>query len=1777
MISPTLNRSLRESTPSQAAARLRLELQAHAIDNSTSELTAHLFNAVKTGALPPQLVVPYFKTSADPHALVSALRQTYSVTLRQGAIKYLGRALRFESTFSPVWTALGGALGIASLMRELSVDDVKLVCLTLGATAMAPGCRSERQQKMADLYALLCPTDPNADRDARPLRRFYHLLVRACTPEVGRKWLLERRTSLDWVDSNIVRRIQLAHATIYREEDLRDAFSQPDHMLKIKDLQVYMDHDRQFRIRVLKHLATCSPYSLKLDDAHLITTFLLEPIAYNLATDRRRLSSDEQHELWSDILVVLEKWPACAGSTMCNMPTWRSVIKFAADWWAYTGTEEHKGRAGAVFEGIVRCIARNRSLVMDHAGGNLSLKTAVFANPPNQHIALSSLLGLGRNESQKLELLTWLFRHASNCGIDIKSPTPEDKEKLAQLSVEIDEQILRSLPAENAVGILDLLLEAKPGGSFIAAFPKNKQPTVLSRTIASFGHNFGGQNTMTLIDEEEEKGPTHAENVSQLRTQLLQKAGLLPKVEDIETDEERQQRLTKIMDKVQDYLTKSRQSRDPAFRGFWVILALRWAIESGSVELYAETALWARRYDRDHEVSKMLRTKFDATQEPIDLLCGISLAVHPRSHPASLSAATEALEAGNDYVLSTLEHAATSREPRGNKPRSSAIWKETKLAVEVVNRRLRYINNFQRVHDLQDQEVFDLVWRPTLGMLVKSETLALKEGPKSQFPEAAKNFVLTVAPGQTINNHTWQFLDELSKVRDKLWSEAWLERFPTVAESHFWPRGLPIQHLMPIHHNFYMAPPLLYKLPYVMSTAKSVVFGVTTAPASGAVVDNDFALGANITPVTNQACPHKEYEQFMPDLPLCLQLYIMGDNDSDQHGHKQRTQEVWDFFSNMLVSSGVEKDHVIMILRTWLFTHNVVPVGHAFPKITVKQPPLAGLPLVEDPSQPLEWNPTPILSPQSWRDACYFSWKRYPDVFQSRLLQMIPAGARMHMSHYSTHVATDSWVDFVLQPEPPATMTDAKIAAPLSVLYHDHVAGKPFFGEPFPTIDDVRFPSLFLSDDFLEPGGTPRAPEDWRALELLKSVARRVPPDLLLSLASQFFDKVKHGTAKPATFGVYMELIRICILSDRPAIACDLIRHLVLDHQDDSSWHRQFFTAKFFSRLAPAEATLLIQDMTNAILDRLAEQSKFTWEEMSKMENPPPRMKVTVVKMLAEVLRTSRFIETKTAVGSLVKLLRDAKHLDIRAAAVSSLVQILEKPEGVDVDNIVDRLEEYAVPIAASFNERWPLNNERWGKVEETGGDTQEFSTDMSDVERPIRDLLYRARDCQMKLPQWKDNWADTLEAKRLQLSIKNTKKWMMAFVRKYSTSSEDETVLLPIMPFDPSEIHLFLRQGNPQVQLINPLPLEVFEMIRNNTLLYLSPPMSATALKSIINKTPSLRKKSAAQHYMHLSVPSPQEALGRGAGTIIKLLNEPRSYWREAPQPGNTTIPHVKDFVLEVADILVANCQHDALTWLIETLTHVPEDDGWTPTSEIDSMATTRQHNSFPLVHKIIEDIESRRNDPAWQRDPKRKPRTLPDTFTMRLNLLVTRSSWKSAKTFAHQVTKMIDLLLASTEPYHRRWDATEKAMLLRAGKQGCSLHVAAELADANLATAFSLDARSEPELQQQLRLELVLGLIRQDLKLPHRHASRKAAKNISAEHTADSKVIEKVRDLLLGLADSPIEYVREAAKRLVDTARNASKSKEESLWRGLDWPKRIGEKGVSEDSQENPEEGSN
>ncbi|KAK0639190.1 hypothetical protein B0T16DRAFT_422595 [Cercophora newfieldiana] len=1660
MADTLLDRQLRTATTTQVS-----EILAKARETTdAAPLTSHLLAATQTGALPPAVFQQYISQHEhrDPHALAAALKQTHSASIRRVAISQLEVALRPGPQFRATWAALGGAAGIAALLRELSVHDVEALCSAIGTAGgrRDPEATAEKEAAVTELYILVYKSSPDEelpeDRDERPLRASYRRLFGACTAEFRSQW---HRKEITDTAAPTPSYTQGSGSIAYpdyllpgQEEKLRGPRKRSDKLNGVEWL-LSQEKLRNVQREAAEKIDLCHGKDLKIDAPEFYRGILLR---LTTLMGRRRPPNGTRDKTWEMVLGCFKRWPE-----LCHELNFEKdgLLSHAIRWWNYVPTEERHVQAGVVLRALLDLVPR-------------SMFPTLVEYPEILRVKLA----------HRWELFVWLFRNPKKYGINAESPTDEDKEKLKGLknTTSFPSQLFILLPADKAVDLLNLISDARPDHTF------------LSRRWGAPGYR------QTILSELAEPGKNDHADFPIVHSLALTRLGPKdPRRLDSEV-------LNNIEDLLKTRMSKASQSRDWSDRLFWTKSALFLTIAAGSLELYSKTLRWARRFDKDPQtVCRLYQAEVINTKEGLNLLAAIPSTNRLSTVPINTVKAD--IVAANEVVIQLLETAAAALQEPGF---SNSSWYTIgRLASTVVNQRIQLVNAFQSHHKLSDEEVYNLVWEPTISMLTTAERIVIAEENAGLYM-SKRHGLLEGFDVVEPRDHTWRFIDELARARDELWRQERVKRCPAVLSLDTpWPKGLPVHDLCQFRFG-----EATVKLPYVVSRAEAVVFADAKFLRRPAPTDDEM---------------RNAISSFIDDYKSCVEIYISA-GDGEDH-RKDRGARAWRHATTELTSEVITNEkQADAFWKRWAFTS----LRKWMPEPSVSSMNLRPGPVFprqEDPNEPLEWHPDPEAkaTPSSEREL-----PGPVSVLEALLQGQYPSRLPWDVQPLPTRrtvtiqAVPGFWCPSRYDSPLSGETQDVYIAAAMLYINSRIGSDTSLFRKAYPSAENPRFPAVYLADEFLEES---KPDSLFSCLSILQSYQERVPPELLLQLARSLLERLRTIEKNRANhLKLAMDIILLLSRGERPLIACDVIQDILIDGQGDSAWHRHLFNSGFLALLPAEEVKRFLNGMTDAMTNRLAQAKKNRTptpapllEDQPAAKSSQPFIKITTVKMLAQTLRGSTVVDEHTICGILAKILSNSDHMDIKIAGIESLVDVFTNTKNVKLKHtIMDVLRKRVAPIAASLVERRPMTEEDWAKAEAEG--TVPEIADVSPTERPLLNLLFHiGLDSNLKLtPEWNRQWVETVLFDILEQSTQNNKRWIALF-EKANSLSRPAGESLPAVPVV-ARMYNDLLRDRPEF-----VSASIFERIRQHVMANISPPPGIAAINAKIKGDAVLDASKGVGHWRTLFANGNIGTLYLGIDTCAALLNRPASVWANFPADG-ITVPLLQDFLFSVARIFIDASDLRSLNHLEVALSTVP------------SWGFNRKHcresqiaNAIPVLERIVSHVKSLRT-PEWQRDRHRCPRHLPDTFESRLRMLPYPSTSFNPNSepapddeitaFGNKVIALIDELVSRGTPYHDDWNTLKAAIARTPVSKSDFLRIALVLGKG----VADPEEPREPTLAEYMRAELARELIRK------------------GEDPKDRAVLRRTRDLLvLQWKHNPNEVIRERARATIKGLKESAKTR--------------------------------
>jgi hypothetical protein len=1055
--------------------------------------------------------------------------------------------------------------------------------------------------------------------------------------------------------------------------------------------------------------------------------------------------------------------------------------------------------------------------------------------------------------------------------------------------------------------------------------------------------------------------------------------------------EDDEKRLSEASNKVQLYKRMAEKEREPVVRIEWVVASAAMSVLSGSLDILRETLIWARRYNRDPNVSNFYgQGSILSDSDTISLLSGL-----PEKHnkDGDLDAIASNIRKGNEIALLLLETAAMCQtEP------SFYVnhWVEVQhLFVDIVECRLDRVKHLQSRLGWSDDKVYETVWSPTLESLIAAERLGIDEqnealqfneirGPLAVWQRWANEFEVKDPSLSTL-----RFIDELAKLRGQLWQEHRPSVHPGVAGLQApWPRGLPVQALLQVDIEAELSHTML---PFIRERVRDVVFA-----------SSDKVL----TPIPGDRDTRAAIGCFVDDYSAALKIYVSW---CDPQERQRRIQDAWQY-----ATTSLSKDRLspLEARRYWegVFAEADITISASmldYPERTAPK-----LPQMDPQADRQEWNPDAGPHPANIQE-------RALDVLCLDCMTTPASGTDI----FDTFVKPKPTLEPVELPDfwnlkrfgsvvPPGA-EEAFIVAALLLVDNLSQADSKILCASFPG-EDARLPALYLDSEFVDQ----QRSFDNIPLRLLANT----PPTLLEQLTAALIPKLSGPrNPPPAIVRWAFKTLKLLAWSDKPGLAIRHIVHVVVNLPEHSSWHRVLLHPGILKRLSKEQSKELLIGLADAINEknRKRVQAMASREKTSEGSEvaAKPLVKVTTVKLLAQLMSRAKYVDETFCIEVLVKLLRASTHIDIRGSIVTSLISIVSTTTDPSIEEaVLSTLESDVIPIAAQLSEGHVMTEEDWTKCEDEGKVPQ------SDRETPVYDdlLLY------VKQKRITDKSKTRELVNRLLLPLSEQmaaigRRWLNALLR--ANNLADLASDIP-RAFGAHELLRTLLEWFPAH-----MPASCFRDLQALVVHFHDPPKG---LRDLQNNNSSVKGSKLLGHFSWVS----KDTSLLTTLDIPDILKKADFASEEDAQANNLLTPaQLQAYERLMIDSLLS--KYDTRTEAWTTLTK-----RYTPPLRFKEPTLLRwQTYCKPLIQYMISRIETTRT-PQWQRNPLRRPARLPDTFQLRLWLLTyppakpqhsEPADEAKREEFALELRHIVkEELATSGRPYHARFAQVVEAAKL-------------------------------------------------------------------------------------------------------------------------------------------------
>lgn len=1008
---------------------------------------------------------------------------------------------------------------------------------------------------------------------------------------------------------------------------------------------------------------------------------------------------------------------------------------------------------------------------------------------------------------------------------------------------------------------------------------------------------------------------------------------------------------------IQSAKEKVAKSREQTDRASSVLVVFFHAIASGSLDIFKEVILWMRRFQRDPKtVATVFTDSVWSTPECISLLGGI-----PRNLK-NINAAHigERIRRANGIILDLLQSAVHSlREPSF---RRSDWIAALSLCREVVKSRMLQAGRLKRALAMTEHELYETLWANTLTTLLRAEEVGLEPEHQSlgfNIPHGPLAFPISVAT-ELVNPplpSSFRFLDNMARSRDKLWQVFRTKTEPAVAAlDRPWPKGLPIQCLAG---------------PYAVATESAQNHTSFIACRAGEVVMSEPERVLQEVNIDEEM--EKAIGPFIDNWKSALAIYVMQ-NPSGQDretSFSAASLHAIRHLSRESMSESEAKAFWRSVFREALPLIKLPDLEADLPK------EFPVVPRDIEAVELTEWNPNPFSTSKT------DSRKLAATILDCML--SAPQGAQWPQWGFKDKFILPELRTKRIDPLPiwsrerladlrdlsPSVQEGLGLSALLLQASEIEGASK-ILNSPFPSVENMRYPALFLDEDFLRDAEGLRPPP----INVLSHIIELVPSTLLCSLVKVALD-VLSGTPSDSkkiasTERTAYKILKLLSKSDRPDLALPFITRTILNRTEASSWHRQLLTRNFVRSLGANHAQDLIESFASEMhtrLDQQAIQSKARVDADAAKSYSKPLIKVTTVKFLAQFLDDADFVAPQLTLNVLARVFQKTTHVDVRVAVVHTLLgklaRFTDKTPGDIVDKVMQTLQD-TIPVLGSLNERHVV--EETDRDREIGKLPEIYNDSDIKAPAPIFNLILQAiTQHRVQDRMLSERLIESVLLPAIELSQSENANWVRDFILKYWPERVSTTP--PIFPVKPavltSLIHFCYSEGK--------IPETTLDLYHQFVVVNISPSPFLAVLNQKMSEDIVLRESNEGLHWLSL--------YGQGPNVEFSILPTLLTKeWSSSTVAKRTKLAHVQDLVVREAMALLELEEVSFAHWNRFMAVLAPpsfrigkeDQDIWL-------------ENARPVIQRIIDNIESLRTA-EWQRSKDRKPAMLPDLYDYQL-----------------------------------------------------------------------------------------------------------------------------------------------------------------------------------------------
>lgn len=939
---------------------------------------------------------------------------------------------------------------------------------------------------------------------------------------------------------------------------------------------------------------------------------------------------------------------------------------------------------------------------------------------------------------------------------------------------------------------------------------------------------------------------------------------------------------------------------------------------------------------------------------------------------------------------------------------------------EVVNARIDGVKMLSRARVATEAELAGVLLDSLLPIFLEYERLSLLEAHEDLNWEDVRGPLAGIyAPSHKRKppRHVLAFFDKLAKARDELWMQERIKHYPQVSSlSAGLPKGLAVQYLLPDRYWFARAIDNPEAAPYTAGRLREVLF-CDSATAFTKVPSDTRFIGP-----------------FVDNLRSAVDFLIANDQNSIAM-RKERVVSVWRHYSESVLSGPVQ----LACFKSWLA--HIVESDLKIAARAIEHPVLpfsaAIFDSLPDATEMVTWNPLPHGNNDG--DGSSFSGTENENekeesatILQYRLTAGDVWGSwkeNKTQRPFPWHISKDLdplsiWkLDLDVKR---LQLRDCEALILSSLLFIDTYTGreeKLLSNHPFPqgTSNQPRYSRVSLDPEFVsavaKKGNGLR-----RAVEVIRRLAHIVPAAVLHDVTLALLERLVRLEQNSGDFTTIQEtafhLIKIMHATDRPELAVDLFLKAFRDLPNSSSWHRHLPCGRLGRSLPATGAEAFVDSFADFLIEGFGGQKKRPSAEKRESDTTAPVqtggqatlapskkkpfVKITTVKILAQLLATANFISPAKAVDILRSLFHVGGHIDVRVAVIQALLHIMRStPDSSNINEAYKVLVSLA-PIAARPNERVRVTEEQWLAAESGEGDLPEVSPD-----RPLLELF--TQKASRLLPErFHQAYVRDAVLPLLEESTKQHNRWMKAFVNRIELTPAEASVE-DFGPFDTDLVYSIWRFW-PHYYFPKSF---LRSHHRARTLRYIDCRVLENVSKKLAAQNASWEVTNAGMHWRDFFKGNVNASSFSCPLWLLKTTLDSPTKKKEANNPPDDTAgdaiteEDIENEYCEQAAILLRNPYSvkyvDSTTFevslksFVSVLFHVhpfrkesaQTQPKTTEEQERDSQIVITRFKR--MTRRIIDDVESIRSDPTWSTDPSfdRKPPVLPPKLQLETFLL--------------------------------------------------------------------------------------------------------------------------------------------------------------------------------------------